>query len=133
MSRLEISFAMSDMWCLNVRRCFECSWTGRTGNLFYTYTSLIQRKFRIYVKSNRRQNSFVWRINTWISNKWRWIVSRNLEWSFESFWCLKEKLYHRRRKFNWLSKHFKIEVQDIFLILVITNGLQNIFFPLKNL
>ena len=110
---------MCDIWYLDVRRRFECSWTGTTGKLFLTCTSFIRRKFRIYVNPNRRQNGFVWKVDTWISNKLRWIVSRNLECSFESFWCLQEKLYHWRRKFNWLRKHFKIEIQSVFLNLLI--------------
>ena len=30
---------MSDIWYLDVRRRFECSWTGTTGKLFLTCTS----------------------------------------------------------------------------------------------
>ena len=81
---------------------------------------------------NRQQNRFVWRINTWISNKWRWKVFKNLECSFESFWCLQEKLYHRRRQFNWLGKTFQNwntrHLFWIFLILV-----HKIFFFFKKL
>ena len=94
-----------------------------------TCTSFIRRKFRIYVNPKRRQNGFVWKVDTWISNKLRWIVSRNVECSFESFWCLQEKLYHWRRKFNWLRKHFKIEIRGIFLN-VVDYGPQNFFFLL---
>ena len=48
------------------------------------------------------------------------MVSRTLEWSFESFWCLQVKLCHWRRKFNWPRNHFKIEIQSVFLNLLIT-------------
>ena len=109
------------------------SWIGTIGKLNYTCTSLIKRKFRLEVNPNRRQNSFVWRINTWILNEWRGIVSRNLEWNVKSFWCLQEQLFHRRRQFEWLRKHFKTQIRGIFLVLVIMSGPKNSHFSFKKL
>ena len=50
---------------------------------------------------------------------------------FESFWFLQEKLLYWRRQFNWLRKHFKIEIRSIFLMLFIMAH-KILFFPLKN-